>query len=196
MSCVIENGNDGEEEALEAALTAVAERRDRKAFQRLFAFYGPRVKAYALGLGRDDAAAEALMQEVLLAIWQRAGRFDRRRMVLSAWVYAIARDMAGEASLRGLRPDVEASDPAARDEPYKPAQDETTAGPGPVRQAVVQAIERMPEEELNLLRAFYRVGATDADASAGTRRGDATLVPARVRPVLDRLRRLLGGTSG
>ena len=40
-----------DEAGLEADLRAVAERRDREAFGRIFAFYAPRVKAYLRRLG-------------------------------------------------------------------------------------------------------------------------------------------------
>ena len=43
-----------------------AERGDRAAFARIFAFYGPRVKAYLRRLGAEDAVAEDLTQEVML----------------------------------------------------------------------------------------------------------------------------------
>ena len=103
---VVMSGDEASREVrLEADVEAVAERRDRAAFGRIFAHYGPRVKAYLRRLGASDAVAEDLTQEVMLTVWQRAGQFDRTRAALSTWVYTIARNKRIDALRRDRRPD-------------------------------------------------------------------------------------------
>ena len=90
---VVMSGDEASREVrLEADVEAVAERRDRAAFGRVFAHYGPRVKAYLRRLGASDPVAEDLTQEVMLTVWRRAGQFDRTRAALSTWIYTIARN--------------------------------------------------------------------------------------------------------
>jgi RNA polymerase sigma-70 factor, ECF subfamily len=81
-----------DEAGLEADLRAVAERHDREAFGRIFAFYAPRVKAYLRRLGAEDAVAEDLTQEAMLLVWRGAQQFDPRRAALSTWIFTIARN--------------------------------------------------------------------------------------------------------
>ena len=91
---------------------AVAARRDDAAFARLFAHYGPRVKAYFRRLGTAEDRAEELMQDVMLTLWRRAEMFDRRRASVATWLFTIARNRRIDVLRREYRPQVDASDPA------------------------------------------------------------------------------------
>ena len=100
------------EAGLEADLRAVAERHDREAFGRIFAFYAPRVKAYLRRLGAEDAVAEDLTQEAMLSVWRRAQQFDPRRAALTTRIFTIARNKRIDALRRDRRPDYDPEDPA------------------------------------------------------------------------------------
>ena len=95
-----------------ADLLAVAQRRDRDAFGRLFTFYAPRVKAYLGRVGVGDEVADELTEETMLAIWQRAPRFLAARVPASAWIFAIARDKRAEAARPGRWPTTDADEEA------------------------------------------------------------------------------------
>ena len=64
----------------EDLMAAIADRRDRLAFVRLFELFGPRVKAYLIRQGADRATAEDLVQGAWLEVRSRTGprrtRFD------------------------------------------------------------------------------------------------------------------------
>lgn len=78
----------------EIALLRRVAAKDRKAFEALYQrYYGP-LFAYLLKITRRADVAEELLQDVLLAVWQRAGRFDGRRSRPSAWIFGIARRKA------------------------------------------------------------------------------------------------------
>lgn len=53
-------------------LGLVAMARDRQAFALLFKHFAPRLKAFHLGAGLADAAAEELAQETMLLLWRKA----------------------------------------------------------------------------------------------------------------------------
>jgi RNA polymerase sigma-70 factor (ECF subfamily) len=71
----------------------VAVHQDRHAFMLLFAYFGPRVKAFMMRSGAGDAYAEELAQETLLTVWRKAAAFDPSRASASTWIFTIARNL-------------------------------------------------------------------------------------------------------
>ena len=59
----------------EALLTRVGAG-DRDAFAILFRRLAPRVKAYLMGLGATESAADDLAQDAMVAMWRRAKSYD------------------------------------------------------------------------------------------------------------------------
>ena len=145
----------GPEAALEADIRAVAQSQDRAAFARIFAFYGPRVKAYLRRLGAEDAVAEDLTQEVMLSIWRRAHQFDRTRAALSTWVYTIARNRRIDALRRERRPDFDPEDPTLVGDNELAPRGDRFAESEQARREVMRAVEQLPVEQAQLLRIFY-----------------------------------------
>lgn len=78
--------------ALAALIWRVAAASDRTAYAALFKHFAPRVKAYLRRAGMEGAEAEEVTQEVMLALWRKAGSFDPARAGASTWVFAIARN--------------------------------------------------------------------------------------------------------
>jgi RNA polymerase sigma-70 factor, ECF subfamily len=77
----------------EQAIKSFLMRRDEETFGVLFkAVYG-RVFRYFLLRGAGEMAAEELAQNVLLAVYRRAGEFTDDR-VFRGWLFAIARSCA------------------------------------------------------------------------------------------------------
>ena len=109
------------EASAEDLMSAVAERRDRAAFVRLFELFGPRVKAYLIRQGADGATAEDLVQDVMLTVWHRAAQYDRRKAAFSTWVFTIARNRRIDILRRAKRPEIDPEDPALAPDPEEPA---------------------------------------------------------------------------
>ena len=65
---------------------------DRDAFAALFSLLAPKVKAYLMKLGSDAAAAEDLMQDVMVTVWRKASQFDLARASAQTWIFVIARN--------------------------------------------------------------------------------------------------------
>lgn len=175
---------------LAAALRGVAERQDRAAFASVFAFYAPRAKAYFRGLGADDARAERLAEEAMLAVWRRAEVFARAGVDVGTWVFAQVRDTAVLGLQKQSRPEFDPDDPALVGGPYKPASADRGSGTRPASGAAVTTREHLSDEEIMLLRTLYQ--APLADAARATRPASAPGAT-RLRLMLDRLRGMLGG---
>lgn len=73
-------------------MLAVRDKRDRAAFGHLFDYFAPRLKGLAMRSGLGSGAAEDVVQEVMLTVWNKADKFDPHRAQVSAWIYQIARN--------------------------------------------------------------------------------------------------------
>jgi len=81
-----------DQEALKALMAAVADRRDRSAFQELFVYFGPRIKAIMERSGANAELAEDLVQDVMLAVWRKASLYNPDKGAVGTWIYTIARN--------------------------------------------------------------------------------------------------------
>ncbi len=76
---------------------------DAAALAELYRLRGPALLAYLTARLNDRALAEEVLQDVMLAAWQAAGRFRGQGRVM-AWLLAIARTRAINAYHRQVRP--------------------------------------------------------------------------------------------
>jgi RNA polymerase sigma-70 factor (ECF subfamily) len=70
------------------------ERRDARALAQLYDRYGRLAYALILRIVRNPAAAEDLVQETFLRVWNRAPSFDPRKSAVGPWLLAVARNRA------------------------------------------------------------------------------------------------------
>jgi RNA polymerase sigma-70 factor (ECF subfamily) len=137
-----------------ALIEAVAVRQDRAAFTRVFAYYGPRVKAYLLRLGLESAQAEEVAQEVMVAVWRKAASFDRAQASAATWIFRIARNRRIDLFRRDQRAQIDANDPAFTPAQAAPADQAMEAAQRDQR--VRLAMAELPADQRDLVRrAFY-----------------------------------------
>ena len=74
-----------------AAWLAEIAQGDIASFQRLYQRFAPGLLAYTRQLCRDDLLAEDLVQEVFVAVWQKAATYQPDRGDVAGWLYTIAR---------------------------------------------------------------------------------------------------------
>ncbi len=163
----------------------VAQERDRTAFVALFDHFAPRVKAYLMRLGADEASAEEIAQEVMLTIWRRAASFNAALASVSTWVFTIARNKRIDRLRSERHPEIDPEDPALMPDP-EPAADQTVdaAQSGSRLRA---AIAELPEEQSRLLVMAYFEDKSHRAIAAETRLPLGT-VKSRIRLALGRLR--------
>lgn len=77
-----------------ALLRRIAERRDRAAFDALYAATSPQLYGIVLRILRRRDLAEDVMQEAYFKIWERAGDFDPAMASPMTWMSTIARNRA------------------------------------------------------------------------------------------------------
>ena len=146
--------SEGERDRFADLMEAVAIHKDKAAYGELFAYYGPRVKAYLMRLGADNALAEELAQDVMVTVWRKADLFDRTQASVSTWLFRVARNKRIDAIRRTTKPELDPNDPLLLPS-APPAADQLITGAERDR-LVRAAIVDLPEEQRQLLQqAFY-----------------------------------------
>jgi RNA polymerase sigma-70 factor, ECF subfamily len=132
----------------------VANFKDKAAYRDLFSYYGPRVKAYLMRLGADDAHAEELAQDVMVIVWRKAELFDRKQASVSTWLFRIARNKRIDAIRRTKKPELDPNDPLLL--PSSPVAPDSLMSGAQRDHLVREAMIDLPQEQKTLLQqAFY-----------------------------------------
>ncbi len=175
--------------AAAALMARIAGDRDRGAFASLYQAYGPRLKAYLMRQGADEANAEELVQEVMLSVWRRADGYDPRLASVSTWLFTIARNKRIDFLRRVKRPEILADEPAFMPEPvdavdavYEAAED---------GERLRRALQSLPPEQAELLKLAYYEDKSHSVIAVETQLPLGT-VKSRIRLALQRLRGTLG----
>ncbi len=149
------NGQTAPEDqpSMEELMLAVSSRRDVDAFEVIFKHFAPRVKAYMAKLSADTQTAEELMQETMIAVWNKADQFDVAKGALSTWIFTIARNQRIDAVRRARRPEFDPTDPSFVPDEEQPADLRIAE-----RQSASQlraAMADLPKEQSTLLELAY-----------------------------------------
>ena len=75
-----------------ALLLQVATQRSKAAYSQLFHYFAPRIRHYGLRHLRSEARAMELVQETLLAVWQKAALYHPDRGAPTTWIYTVMRN--------------------------------------------------------------------------------------------------------
>lgn len=186
------NGRPLEKQDFSDAIVAVARTRDRAAFTALFDHFAPRIKAYLLRAGSDEALADELAQEALLTVWRKAGSFDPARASAATWIFTIARNLRIDRFRKGWR-DVSVGDdlPETIDEASSPDDIISDAERG---ERVRSALRQLPPEQLKVIELSFFEEQPHAEIaeSLGIPLGT---VKSRIRIAMTKLRDLVGDLS-
>ena len=174
----------------EAALLARIGAHDERAIEALYERYAGPLYSLAYKVTGADRFAQDVVQEVFVAVWNNAGRYDASRGSLSSWMFSLARHKAidlvrREANVRRHTADVDLEFEEAADDVDQEAWLRVR------RDAVRAAMTGLPEpQRVALELAFFR-GLTHVEVSEslGIPLGTAKT---RIRSALLRLRDVLG----
>ncbi|MBP2290280.1 sigma-70 family RNA polymerase sigma factor [Azospirillum rugosum] len=183
------DSNDPTVPSLERLLLAVAQGRDQQAFRALFQHFAPRVKGYARKLGADDGAAEELVQDVMLTVWQRADTFDPDLASAATWIYTIARNRRIDRIRQERRPELHPDDSMLDGDGAPPPDHQVQAAQEASRLRAV--IGDLPPEQAEVLRLAYYEDKVHSEISVEQGIPLGT-VKTRLRLALVRLRRAFG----
>ena len=170
-------------------LSAVAQSGDRQAFALLFQYYAPRLKTYMRKLGTEDAVAEELAQEAMLAVWRKATSFDPSRATAGTWIFAVARNLRIDMLRKEKRPEIDLDDPELVPDPA-PRADEVMVTEQSERR-VRAAMAGLPTEQVEVVTLSFYEDTPHAEIAARLKIPLGT-VKSRLRLAMKRIRSELG----
>jgi len=180
---------DGTAESMNDAILAVARIEDRFAFQQVFEFFAPRVKAFVMRQGTDPQMAEEVVQETMVNVWRKAKQFDPAKASASTWVFTIARNLRIDHLRKVNRPEPDMNDPALVPDAEQQAPDRIQRRQETDR--LKTALSVLPDEQRQVLHlAFFEdkphaEGAAELNLPLG-------IVKSRIRLAMKRMRAELG----
>jgi RNA polymerase sigma-70 factor (ECF subfamily) len=108
---------------LNRAMVSIANHRDKSALATMFDYFGGKLMAFSYRKTNDEQAAKEIVQDTMLAVWNKAHTFDLDKGNVTTWVYTIARNLcfdrgrklmsrpqliSSEALYQNVAPEVEA----------------------------------------------------------------------------------------
>lgn len=179
-----------ESRAQDAALLARIRDRDERAMEELYGRFSGPLYSLAYQVTGADRFAQDVVQEVFIAVWKDAGRFDPNRGALSSWLFSLARHKAidlvrREANVRKRTADVDLSFEEAPDDVYQEAWLNHR------RDRVRAAITELPDAQREALELAFFAGLTHVEVAErlGIPLGTAKT---RIRTALLKLREQIG----
>ena len=170
-------------------IVAVAESRDRRAFRRLFDYFGPRIKGFCQNNGSTADRADEVVQEAFVNVWRKANLFDPKKASAGAWIFAIARNSRIDLIRKENRPEADTTDPFFdQNEPESPLTVLETER----RSALLRNfVKELPDEQQDVLKlAFFEEKAhSEVAEELGIPLGT---VKSRIRLAFSRIRNEFG----
>lgn len=178
-------------------IEAVATRRDRAAFVRLFEHFVPRVKTFALRSGASGAIAEEIAQETMLTVWRKADLFVPGSTGAAAWIFAISRNLRIDALRRERRGDREVDinwETAIESRVDGQLTPESQFAAVQLEQCVRKAMAQLSSEQLRVIKLSFFEEKAHGEIAEQLQIPLGT-VKSRLRLAIARLRALLGDMS-
>jgi RNA polymerase sigma-70 factor (ECF subfamily) len=165
------------------------------AFEVIYDRHGGVAFSLAYRICGTRASAEEVVQEVFLALWRSAERYDRTRGSVRTWVLGIVHNRAIDALRRSVVHDRRrASDEGIEERLEAPQRTEEEVAHRDEAREIRAALGALPEEQSRVIELAYFGGFTHTEiaemlgAPVGTIKG-------RMRLGLEKLRRTLDGPA-
>ena len=166
-----------------AIMRRIRDDKDTEAFSVLFRHYAPRMKAFLMRSGAEEAVAEECVQDAMATAWNKAHLFDAGRATVATWLFTIARNRRIDVIRRQKRPEPE-------DLPWGPEAEPDQANVVALQQdtaRLAEALAGLPEKQRRLIEAAYFGDLSHTEIAERTGLPLGT-IKSRIRLALDRLR--------
>lgn len=173
-------------------LVLIANNRCKQSFSKLFSYFAPRVRSYALKQIGNEALAMELVQDTMSNVWQKAHLFNSEKGSPSTWIFTIARNIRFDMlrKVQNRKEDVCSDDLW----PILCEQTSDTNEKSLDEQVTLEQIggffDELPEKQKVVIEAIYIDGKSQQEVA------DELLIPlgtvkSRTRLALQRLKEML-----
>ena len=170
-------------------IALIAEHRDRKAFIEVFNYFGPRIKSFLMNRGRNQQSAEDVLQEVMIALWEKSHMYNSDKASVSTWLFTIARYKHIDRLRRDSRHIADSDEPDLRASDDPEAADNVLQDQRAV--AVKAAISDLPEDQQTVIVMSFNKGLSHSEIAEQLGLPLGT-VKSRIRRAFQRMREELG----
>jgi RNA polymerase sigma-70 factor (ECF subfamily) len=175
-----------------AHLDTVAKERCKASFAKIFGYFAPRLRSYALKQMGNEAIAMELVQDTMSNVWQKAHLFNAEKGSPSTWIFTIARNIRFDMlrKLKNRKEDVCADDmwpilcEQTADPKEKSLEEKVTL------QQVGELFNQLPEKQKAVIEAIYIEGKSQQEVADELEIPLGT-VKSRTRLALQRLKDML-----
>ena len=173
-------------------LVQVAETRCKASFARIFGYFAPRLRSYALKQLGNEALAMELVQDTMSNVWQKAHLFNSEKGSPSTWIFTIARNIRFDMlrKVQNRKEDICADDlwPVLCEQ--TPDQNETSLDEQVTLEQIGHLFDELPEKQKVVIEAIYIDGKSQQKISDELAIQLGT-VKSRTRLALQRLKGML-----
>lgn len=173
-------------------LSVVATKRCKLSFAKVFSYFAPRLRSYALKQMGNEALAMELVQDTMSNVWQKAHLFNAEKGSPSTWIFTIARNIRFDMlrKLQNRKEDVCSDDlwpilcEQTADTKVAPLDEQITL------EQVGQYFEQLPAKQKRVIEAIYIDGKSQQEVADELEIPLGT-VKSRTRLALQRLKDML-----
>ena len=172
-----------------ALLLRIRDTRDKGAFTELFERFAGKLQGYLQRTGLNAEDAENILQDIMIAVWNKARLFDATRASARTWIYSMARNRLIDikrAEQREYAALERYAGETADDAIYEEDHLARAAG-----QNSLALLEQLPPEQARVVLMAYVEGkshreiARELNLPIGTVKSRARLAFQRVRALLE-----------
>ena len=188
------NATKADDQDWPALLARVAQHGDRDAFRKIYSYFAPRIKAYAINQGFGQHA-EVLVQEVMTNVWRTADKNSEALASVSTWIFTISRNQRIDLLRKMNRTKAEVV--IETEELWQIPMEDTTVRSiqnASTEKCIRESIDTLPEEQMIAVRKVYYEGKTHQEVAEELNIPLGTL-KGRLRLSLKKLRVMLEATE-
>lgn len=188
------NATKADDQDWPALLAQVAQHGDKDAFRKIYSYFAPRIKAYAINQGFGQHA-EVLVQEVMTNVWRNADKYSESLASVSTWIFTISRNQRIDLLRKMNRTKAEVV--IETEELWQISMEDTTVRSiqnASTEKCIRESIDTLPEEQMIAVRKVYYEGKTHQEVAEELNIPLGTL-KGRLRLSLKKLRVMLEATE-